>query len=130
VLDRRETVVEAGKNLINLWSLKEVRKALAGPNPSERENSDPRVAYLVEEHLPNILPPSYKAGILAKLDQAHEAFEARGDIDTARELLDEVIEEAQILRDNKITAESADAFITSAKEARRHIEDEAAKQRS
>lgn len=129
VLDNRETVVEAGKNLINLWSLKEVRRALAGPNPSQREHSDPRVAYLVEEHLPKILPPSYKAGILAKLDQAHEAFEA-SDIDTARKLLDEVIEEAQNLRDNKITAESADAFITSAKEARRHIEDEVAKQRS
>jgi len=128
MLVNRQKVVEAGRNLITLWTLKEVRKAPAVANPSDREEADPRVSHMIEEHLPKILPPSYMMGITTKLSQAKEAA-AGGDTDAALGLVNEIIEEAQRLRDDKITSESADELITVAKEARKTIEEEAAQEK-
>lgn len=119
VLEHREKVVEAGRRMLERWSLKDLRKALALANEGDQEEVDPRVAQLVEDALPKVSPPSYKAAIYEQMDKAREAFEA-GDRKSASQHLDDAAEEVQKLRDSKITDGSAEdllAAIASAKES-------------
>lgn len=125
VLENREKVVEAGKNLLNLWTLKEIRTAFAIANPDERENPDPRIAKLIEDHSPKVLPPSYRAGLAANLDKVKEAAEA-GDTETAQRLLDEVLEETGELRDGGSVTGDFDGMIASVLEVKEALDEEAA----
>lgn len=112
IQDARQTVVDAGQNLINLWSLKEVRAALAVADPDSREERDPRVAQIVEQHLPKLTPAGWKADLHNKLQKAEEAAEA-GDHEAVRGLLDDAIVEArEMANTDKISESEAEGFIS------------------
>lgn len=123
VLENREQIIEAGKNLVNRWTLKEVRRAMDVARPGEREKPDPRVEQIIEGRIPDITSPSFKAGIHEKTQHAQEALKA-GDLEASREYLDEAIKEAQNMRGDEISENDADELIAQLGEAKRAAENE------
>lgn len=117
VQGKREEVVNGGEKLLKLWTLREVRKALAVGKIGSRENPDARVVQLIDDHLPKMTPPSYKATLYAKLEEARIADELNDDTAVCA-LLDEIIEEANALSGDKIDADDADEVIAAVEEAK------------
>lgn len=122
VQDARQLVVTAGENLMKSWTLREVQDASTLAAPDSRQESDPRVARLVEQHLPKITPAGYKAGLYTKLERVEE-MATEGDYEAADGLLDEVIAEARSLSGDKISTEEAEHFIATVNKVKVSLKD-------
>jgi hypothetical protein len=115
VQQARETVVDAGRRLLILWTASELKGASARIKGDRKE--DPRVVQIIEQHLPKLSSVSYEAGIQAKLDKAEEAAEAK-DFEVACGRLDDIVYEVRELAQNKIKAEDAKRLIEEAERLR------------
>jgi hypothetical protein len=120
IQDARETVVEVSKRLLSMWSIEELR--VASDAASRGQEANPDIAQLVaeiQEESFKISPGGYKGALYAKLEEAKEA--ATTDRNSACASLEELVEEARVLSNKKITPEEAERFISEVHAARKDL---------